>query len=149
MFRYDDYPGNITNITDDSAIPSMQISPIYHLLPNNTNSTPSKCPQKDKMASEGPITTDPFEGYQAVRDGSLEYAMYRYCPDSDSIVLRETGLYDPDAGSESAWQVFLDRLQEDECRYVVYDFEYTGVQDGKEVPKRKLLYILWWVWFSW
>lgn len=99
------------------------------------------------MASEGPISTDPFEAYKAVRDGSLKYAMYRYCPDSDSIVVRETGLYNPEAGSEAAWQVFLDRLREDECRYIVYDFVYTGVRDGKEVPKRKLLYILWWVCF--
>ncbi|KAJ5126121.1 cofilin [Penicillium atrosanguineum] len=96
------------------------------------------------MASQGPISNDPIEVYHAVRNGSLKYAMYCYYPDSDNITVREIGLDDPEAGDEATWEVFLDLLKTDECRYIVYDFLYPGVQEGKEVTKRKLLYILWW-----
>lgn len=95
------------------------------------------------MAIQGPITNDPVSAYNAVRDGSLKYAMYHYCPESDKIAVKETGLPDPDAGDEPAWETFLDRLKSDECRYIVYDFDYQRIQDGKEVVKRKLLFILW------
>lgn len=99
------------------------------------------------MTSKGPIPNDPIEAYHAVRDGSLKYAMYCYCPTSDNIAVKETGLYDPKASDEAAWEAFLDRLQTDECRYIVYNFVYPGIQDGKEATKKKLLYILWWVIF--
>lgn len=96
-----------------------------------------------KMAIQGPIQNDPVSACNAVRNGSLKYAMYRYCQESDQIAVKETGLHDPNAGDESMWEMFLDRLKSDECRYIVYDFVYPGIQDGKEVAKRKLLFILW------
>ncbi|KAJ5661728.1 cofilin [Penicillium maclennaniae] len=95
------------------------------------------------MASEQPAPTDPVEAYHAVRDGSLTYAMYNYCPDSDNITVQETSVYNPGVGEEATWEAFLDRLKMDECRYIVYDFMYPGTQDEKEITKKKLLYILW------
>jgi hypothetical protein len=97
------------------------------------------------MAAEGPVPNDPIEACNAVRNGSLQYAMYSYRPETDTIAVRETELHDPDASDEVAWERFLDRLKNDECRYIVYDFVYVGIQDGQKVTKKKLLFILWWV----
>jgi len=94
------------------------------------------------MAAPDPVPTDPVEAYNAVRDGSLKYATYHYSPEGDKIIVKETGLHDPDAGrwSESEWQKFLDHLKDDECRYNVYDFVYPRTQGGEEVMKKKFLF---------
>ncbi|KAL7423719.1 cofilin [Cryptotrichosporon argae] len=87
------------------------------------------------MSSGVQPTQECLEKYQELKQGKkLTYVVYGLSDDKRSIVVLKT--------SESKdFDEFIGELPEKECRWAVYDFEYT--LPGGEGIRNKLVFVMW------
>ncbi|RSH92754.1 cofilin [Saitozyma podzolica] len=80
-------------------------------------------------------TQECLEKYQELKTGKkLVYVIYGLSEDKRSIVVLKTS-------DEKDYDKFVGELPEKECRWAVYDFEYT--LPGGEGVRNKLCFIMW------
>ncbi|MFJ8476197.1 actin-binding ADF family protein [Kitasatospora sp. NPDC094011] len=86
------------------------------------------------MSSGVSIDDKCVEAYQELKlKKTYRYAFFGLSADSKQVILVSTG-------TESDYQSFAGQFPQDECRYAVYDFEYTNT-DGE--ARNKILFFLW------
>jgi len=87
------------------------------------------------MASGVAVSDDCVTKYQELKLGkALRYITYKITDDLKEIVVDQV------AQSNTSWDDFVATLPKGDCRYAVYDFEYTADDGGK---RNKILFILW------
>lgn len=80
-------------------------------------------------------TSECLEKFQELKTGKkLAYVIYGLSDDKRSIVVLKTS-------EEKDYDKFVSELPEKECRWAVYDFEYT--LPGGEGIRNKLAFIMW------
>jgi cofilin len=78
-----------------------------------------------------------LEKFTELKTGKkLTYIIYGLSEDKRSIVVLKTS-------EEKDFDTFIGELPEKECRWAVYDFEYT--LPGGEGIRNKLCFVMWWV----
>ncbi|MER8102574.1 actin depolymerization factor/cofilin-like domain-containing protein [Kitasatospora sp. NPDC094016] len=86
------------------------------------------------MSSGTSIDDKCVEVYQELKLGKkYRYAFFGLSADLKQVILVSTG-------TESDYKSFADQFPKDECRYAVYDFNYTKA-DGEE--RNRILFFLW------
>jgi cofilin len=73
------------------------------------------------MASGIPISDESYNAYERVKNRNLRGAILKI--ENNEIVVEE--LFDNSSSSESTWENLCSRLKSKECRYILYDFEFT------------------------
>jgi len=73
---------------------------------------------------------------------AIKYIIYKLSDDKKTIVvLTDSAADEAPAGSEAAYEKFLEHLPENDCRYAVYDFEYQLA--GGEGSRSKICFYAW------
>lgn len=95
------------------------------------------------MPQSGPasgvaIANASLEAYQEIKLGhKYKYIIYRLSPDLKEVVVEKK------AELQETYEDFCEHLlatvESRECRYAVYDFEYTH----NNMPRQKLVFVLW------
>merc|ERR1711907_298007 len=83
------------------------------------------------------IAVDPqcIEVFQELKlKHKFRYVIYKVNDDKTSIVVDQT------AEPETTYDAFVASLPADDCRYIVYDFEWTAEGEG---TRNKILFISW------
>jgi len=85
------------------------------------------------MASGVAVNEDCIKAYNELKLGKkLKYVVYKLSNDNKEIVV--------ETRSDSAdYDQFLETLPENDCRWVIYDFEY----ESGEGPRNKILFYAW------
>ncbi|WVQ97015.1 cofilin [Kwoniella sp. CBS 9459] len=87
------------------------------------------------MSSGVQPTQECLEKYQELKTGKkLAYVIYGLSDDKRSIIVLKTS-------EEKDFDTFVGELPEKECRWAVYDFEYT--LPGGEGIRNKLVFVMW------
>ncbi|WVN85563.1 uncharacterized protein L203_100711 [Cryptococcus depauperatus CBS 7841] len=87
------------------------------------------------MASGVQATDECIEAYQKLKAGKkFTYIIYGLSPDYSSIVVLKTS-------QEKNFDKFIEELPEQECRWAVYDYEFT--LPGGEGTRNKLCFVSW------
>jgi cofilin len=86
------------------------------------------------MASGVAVDDDCVNIFQELKLGhKFRYLIYRLSDDLSKIIVDKT------APPSADYQSFLNELPKDECRYVIYDFEFQV--EGAQ--RNKIIFILW------
>ncbi|ORX45795.1 hypothetical protein BCR36DRAFT_585551 [Piromyces finnis] len=87
------------------------------------------------MASSGVGVKDEcINAFQDLKLGrKLKYIIYKISDNLKEVVVEKTG-------DESEYDDFVANLPENECRYAVYDFNYTNDEGGK---RTKIVFYTW------
>lgn len=116
------FPSLIPPLPRPTAPPPPSLPPRLDVLPLSAPSSPSQ-------------TQECLEKYQELKTGKkLVYVIYGLSEDKRSIVVLKTS-------DEKDYDKFVSELPEKECRWAVYDFEYT--LPGGEGVRNKLCFIMW------
>lgn len=84
-----------------------------------------------------PQTQECLEKFQELKTGKkLAYVIFGLSDDKKSIVVLKTS-------ENKDFDQFVGELPEKECRWAIYDFEYT--LPGGEGIRNKLTFVQWWV----
>ncbi|WVF70935.1 cofilin [Kwoniella sp. CBS 6097] len=87
------------------------------------------------MSSGVQPTQECLEKYQELKTGKkLAYVIYGLSDDKRSIVVLKTS-------EEKKFGTFVEELPEKECRWAVYDYEYS--LPGGEGIRNKLVFVMW------
>lgn len=114
----------LTTSRPDSAPPSY-ISPTPSISYRPSHTLPGVTQQ----------TSECLEKFQELKTGKkLTYVIYGLSDDKKSIVVLKTS-------EEKDYDKFVGELPEKDCRWAVYDFEYT--LPGGEGIRNKLAFIMW------
>eukprot|EP00341_Mesodinium_pulex_P015770 CAMPEP_0116937284 /NCGR_PEP_ID=MMETSP0467-20121206/31406_1 /TAXON_ID=283647 /ORGANISM="Mesodinium pulex, Strain SPMC105" /LENGTH=138 /DNA_ID=CAMNT_0004619057 /DNA_START=51 /DNA_END=467 /DNA_ORIENTATION=+ len=80
------------------------------------------------------VHDDVVEAYQNLKLGHKhKYVIFKLNDDLTEVVVDFT------AGADASYDEFVGKLPENDCRYVVYDFEY----DAGEGKRNKILFVVW------
>jgi cofilin len=92
-------------------------------------------PTPFRLQSAYQQTSECLEKFQELKTGKkLTYVIYGLSDDKKSIVVLKTS-------EEKDYDKFVAELPEKDCRWAVYDFEYT--LPGGEGIRNKLAFIMW------
>jgi cofilin len=87
------------------------------------------------MASGVGVADDIITKFQELKLGhSLRYIICKLNSNSTEVVVEKSG------APSATYQEFLQELPSDDCRYAVYDFEFSLEDGGK---RNKILFVLW------
>ncbi|KAK3818854.1 MAG: hypothetical protein J3Q66DRAFT_338701 [Benniella sp.] len=84
--------------------------------------------------------------YQALQTSKqLRYIVFKLSNDNKSIIVDTTKAVDKDADPTAEYEEFVKSVPLDECRWYVYDFEYTHTDEstGHQGQRNKVLFISW------
>lgn len=89
-------------------------------------------------ASGVAIANDSLEAYQEIKLGhKYRYIIYRLSPDLKQVIVEKRAERNETYNDFAT--TLLNTVDLRECRYAVYDFEYTHNQ----MPRQKLVFVLW------
>eukprot|EP01097_Dermamoeba_algensis_P010080 TRINITY_DN7291_c0_g1_i1.p2 TRINITY_DN7291_c0_g1~~TRINITY_DN7291_c0_g1_i1.p2 ORF type:complete len:139 (-),score=35.06 TRINITY_DN7291_c0_g1_i1:103-519(-) len=87
------------------------------------------------MASGVAVSDECVTKYQELKLGkSARYILFKLSDDLKEVVV------DKVAPSDTPYKDFLDSLPANDCRYAVYDFEFTAEDGGQ---RNKIVFVLW------
>ncbi|KAF9946971.1 cofilin, partial [Mortierella alpina] len=80
------------------------------------------------------VDSECLEAFQSLKIGKkFKYIIYKLSDDKKSIGVEKTS-------ETSTYEEFVGALPEDDCRYAVYDFDFTLADGG---PRNKIVFITW------
>lgn len=92
---------------------------------------------RPRLVVHPPQTQECLEKFQELKTGKkLAYVIFGLSDDKKSIVVLKTS-------ENKDFDQFVGELPEKECRWAIYDFEYT--LPGGEGIRNKLTFVQWWV----
>merc|ERR1711916_156545 len=91
--------------------------------------------QYSKNVDRYPVNDDVVTAYQDLKIGhKYKYCIFVMNDDQTEVVVQENG------ESDATWDDFCAKLPDDDCRYAVFDFDYT-LEDGGQ--RDKVILVVW------
>ncbi|KAF9364328.1 cofilin [Mortierella sp. NVP85] len=98
------------------------------------------------MSSGVQVDESCISTYQALQTSKqLRHIVFKLSDDNKSIIVDTTKPVDKDADPTAEYEEFVKSVPQDECRWFVYDFEYTHTDEstGHQGQRNKVLFISW------
>lgn len=100
-----------------------------------------------QAASGVQATPECFEAYQSLKRSQYKYIVFKLSDDKKSIVVDAKVEKDSAKDPEGNYTAFTAALPEQDCRWVVYDFDYTKEDESTKMlmQKNKIIFLSWYV----